>query len=91
LITLVENASKHGIEPKPGTGRVEVRAREQEGCLWVQVLDNSAGLRPGTGSGMGLANVREQLANLFGDKASFRLHSLADGSTSAEIVVPQAC
>lgn len=88
LITLVENAIKHGIEPKPGRGRVELRASLADGCLRVQVVDDGAGLQPGLGGGVGLANVREQLANRFGERASFRLRDLAGQGTCAEVVVP---
>ena len=89
LITLVENAIKHGIEPKPGTGLIEIRVRDQMEQLLVQVLDNGAGLKPGLGAGMGLANVREQLAHRFGTRANLRLHSLPDQRTCAEVSVPK--
>ncbi len=89
LITLVENAIKHGIEPKPGAGRIEVRASIEEDCLKVQVIDNGAGLQPGLGSGLGLANVREQLASRFGDRASFSLRPLEAGGAIAEVRIPR--
>jgi LytS/YehU family sensor histidine kinase len=54
----------------------------------VQVVDSGAGLKPGLGTGVGLANVREQLANRFGSRASLRLYQLADQRTCAEVVVP---
>ena len=88
LITLVENAIKHGIESKPGPGRVEILASLHEGKLLVQVIDDGAGLQPGLGSGMGLANVREQLASRFGARASFRLRPLSGQGVSAEISIP---
>ena len=88
LITLVENAIKHGIEPKPGAGRIDVRASSEAGCLKVQVIDDGAGLQPGLGSGMGLANVREQLTSRFGDRASFGLRPLEAGGAIAEVRIP---
>lgn len=89
LITLVENAIKHGIEPQPGPGRVEVRASLRGERLVLSVVDDGAGLQPGLGSGMGLANVREQLATRYGAAASFSLRNLAGGrGVVAEIVVP---
>ncbi len=90
LITLVENAIKHGIEPKPGAGRIDVRAWTEEGYLKVQVIDDGAGLQPGLGSGMGLANVREQLASRFGDRASLSLRPLEAGGAIAEVRIPMA-
>ncbi|NYZ62559.1 sensor histidine kinase [Luteimonas deserti] len=88
LITLVENAIKHGIEPRPGAGRVAIRAWQEGAQLCVAVADDGAGLQPGLGGGMGLANVREQLATRYGDRASLRLHSPSTGGTQAEIRSP---
>lgn len=88
LITLVENAIKHGIEPQPGPGRIEVRASTRGDRLVLSVVDDGIGLQPGLGTGVGLANVREQLANRHGDQASLALRSLAGRGTVAEIVVP---
>jgi len=88
LITLVENAIKHGIEPRPGPGRVEVRASTRGDRLVLSVVDDGAGLQPGLGAGVGLANVREQLANRYADQATLTLRSLAGRGAVAEIVVP---
>ncbi|MCW4453369.1 histidine kinase [Flavobacterium sp. MXW15] len=88
LITLVENAIKHGIEPRPGAGRVDIVATVQDGRLRVRVADDGAGLKPGLGSGMGLANVREQLAQRFGDRAGLRLQPREGHGVVAEIEVP---
>lgn len=88
LITLVENAIKHGIEPQPGAGRVEVRASTRGDRLVLSVVDDGAGLQPGLGSGVGLANVREQLATRYGDRATLGLRNLAGRGAVAEIAVP---
>ena len=88
LITLVENAIKHGIEPQPGPGRIEVRASLRGERLVVSVVDDGAGLQPGLGSGMGLANVRDQLATRFGDRATLSLRGLAGRGAVAEIQLP---
>ena len=91
LITLVENAIKHGIEPQPGPGRVEVRASLRGERLVLSVVDDGAGLKPGLGSGVGLSNVREQLATRFGGEATFSLRGLAGGRGAvAEITLPLA-
>ena len=75
LITLVENAIKHGIEPHAPGGRVEVTARATEDRVEIDVADTGAGLdesaEPGTG--IGLANVRERLSLLYGERASLEL------------------
>ena len=88
LITLVENAIKHGIEPRPGAGRIAIRAWTADDALHVRVVDDGAGLSPGVGGGMGLANVREQLAVRFGPRASLRLSGAPGGGAQAEIRTP---
>ena len=89
LITLVENAIKHGIEPRPGPGRIEIDAVREGDALRVQVRDDGAGLQPGLSTGVGLANVREQLAARYGARAAFVLSPAAEGrGVCAEIRVP---
>jgi len=88
LITLVENAVKHGIEPRPGPGRIELRAARRDATLVVTVSDDGMGLAPGAGGGMGLANVRAQLDARFGTRASLRLRAREGGGTVAELVTP---
>jgi hypothetical protein len=89
LITLVENAIKHGIEPRPGPGRIEVEASRDGDVLRVQVRDDGAGLQPGLSTGVGLANVREHLAARYGARAGFALAPAAGGrGVCAEIRVP---
>lgn len=89
LITLVENAIKHGIEPRPGAGRVDVVATRDGDRLRVRVIDDGAGLQPGLSTGMGLANVREQLAARYGTQATFALATGEAGhGVCAEIQVP---
>jgi sensor histidine kinase YesM len=80
LISLVENALKHGIEPKVGPGCVTIYARARPGLLEVGVVDDGIGLRDGFGSGLGLRNVRELLLARYGARAKFTLSSaLVDG------------
>ena len=90
LITLVENAIKHGIEPKTGPGRIDVFAARSEDLLTVQVSDDGAGLQTGLGTGMGLANVRQQLLSRFGSAASFQLRPLEGRGAMAVVRVPLA-
>ncbi|UOV01044.1 sensor histidine kinase [Pseudoxanthomonas mexicana] len=89
LITLVENAIKHGIEPRPGPGRIDIDAVRDGDALRVEVRDDGAGLQPGLSTGVGLANVREQLAARYGARAAFVLSPAAEGrGVCAEIRVP---
>ena len=76
------------VEPKPGAGCIRVRAWTADGTLHVGVVDDGAGLQPGVGGGMGLANVRDQLAARFGNRASLRLTGVAGGGAEAEIRTP---
>ncbi|HLS05749.1 MAG TPA: histidine kinase [Wenzhouxiangella sp.] len=87
ILTLVENAIKHGIEPHAGDGHIELAARQADNVLTIEVRDNGAGLQPGTTSGVGLANVRAQLQTRFGERAGLELSS-ADGWTVAAMHIP---
>jgi sensor histidine kinase YesM len=77
LITLVENAIKHGIEPASGGGSIRVTAASAGGVdgprLILTVADTGAGLSAHPGQGIGLANIRERLALLYGGRAELAL------------------
>jgi two-component sensor histidine kinase len=92
LISLVENAVKHGAEPKPGATHIRLAARESfecdRRCLEVSVEDNGAGLRMGTGEGTGLANIRAQLMTRFGSEAQLELVQREGGGVRARLLVP---
>lgn len=86
LITLVENAIKHGIEPLPDGGFIMVRAGRGERAIHVEVLDTGAGLSAGaSGPGVGLANIRARLAALFGSGARLTLGANQPGGVIARI------
>ncbi|UGQ47563.1 sensor histidine kinase [Massilia endophytica] len=89
LMSLVENAVQHGVEPKPGAVRVQVSVRAEEKILCVLVSDDGAGLgRTTLGSGVGLRNVRERLAALYGERAGVELRTNSRGGTEAELRLP---
>ena len=88
LQTLVENAIKHGLEPKTAGGRVEIRAEVVDGQLAVHVLDTGLGFAPKGEGGVGLANVRERLAALYGERAELVISVPPAGGTCATIQVP---
>ncbi|HEY8027729.1 MAG TPA: histidine kinase [Burkholderiaceae bacterium] len=96
LISLVENAVKHGIELKPGPARIDVSARrieasEGEGAqIELTVVDDGMGFsNASAGSGIGLANIRERLAQLYGERASLSLKARVEGGVVAAITVPE--
>ncbi len=88
LISLVENAIKHGIEPKRGPGKVTIRAVRDEDMLTVRVIDDGIGLQPGIGGGLGLANVRAQLETRYGARGDFQLISEPARGVRAELRIP---
>jgi len=85
LQPLVENAIKHGLEPKVQGGRVEVSARRDDDLLVLSVRDTGIGLAAAAtaaagqdGSHFGLAQARERLATLFGGRATLSLAEASD-------------
>lgn len=88
LIGLVENAIKHGLEPKPGPGRVTVSAAREGAQLRIDVVDDGLGLRPGVGGGLGLSNLRAQLETRYGAGASFVLEGGPHGGARASLRIP---
>ena len=91
LITLVENAIKHGIELSANGGRVDVRAeRGIDNMLVLTVSDTGAGLDAGSepGQGIGLANIRERLELLFGEAAKLELEGNEPRGFVARIRLP---
>lgn len=88
--TLVENAIKHGLEPKPEGGRLQVRAEVQHGKLAVTVADTGVGFGKAAtaGTGVGLANIRERLQLLYGNKGSVAVRENDGGGTVVTITVP---
>jgi Histidine kinase/Histidine kinase-, DNA gyrase B-, and HSP90-like ATPase len=92
LQSLVENAIKHGLEPKAEGGSLTLSADIANGNLRVTVADTGLGFgaasRPGTG--VGLANVRERLAALYGGGARLIVETNMPSGTIATIEVPYA-
>ncbi len=89
VLTLVENAIKHGIEPSLRGGAILVSAIDEGGRALVRVRDTGVGMSATPGDGAGLDNVRRRLALAYGDAASLALHD-ADPGVAAELVVPLA-
>jgi sensor histidine kinase YesM len=81
LQPLVENAVRHGIEPKLGGGEIIIRASLINETLRVSVNDNGGGFINESGAGTGLNNVRARLSALFGNKGKLTLEN-HDGVTA---------
>ena len=88
LQTLVENAIKHGLEPKPEGGRLAIGAEVVDGQLAVHVIDTGVGFMPKAEGGVGLANVRERLKVLYDGRAELIITVPPAGGTCATIKVP---
>ena len=69
LQILIENAIKHGLEPKIEGGRIDIRASVAGSQLQVDVIDDGVGFSTHAGAGMGLANERERLQLLYDSHA----------------------
>ena len=89
LLTLVENAIKHGIEPALRGGDVCVSASLIGANVVIRVVDTGAGMSASPGAGVGLDNVRHRLQLAYGNAGSLTLsdNQHADG-VAAEIIIP---
>ncbi|HKX44980.1 MAG TPA: histidine kinase [Burkholderiaceae bacterium] len=88
LLTLIENAIKHGLAPVAGGGTLRVTARRDDTWLVLTVSDDGAGFRATSGRGLGLANLRARLQGLYGEGASLRLTSADGGGVAATMRLP---
>ncbi len=89
LISLVENAVKHGVDPCCDCGRILISAREAGGRLRVSVADTGEGIMVKKGGGVGLANIRERLRALYGGSARLELQENLPRGVVASIEVPE--
>jgi two-component system LytT family sensor kinase len=90
LQPIVENAILHGVAPKSGPGRVEIRGRVQDGSLHLEVTDDGPGVPDNRRviEGTGLTNTRERLAKIYGPDSRMTLRSRPTGGISVEIILP---
>jgi LytS/YehU family sensor histidine kinase len=88
LQPLVENAIRHGIEPAIGGGSIEVEARRTDDALELTVRDTGVGFNAEAPPGVGLANVRARLANLYGDRGKLEFYTNTPQGVIAQLIVP---
>jgi LytS/YehU family sensor histidine kinase len=88
--SLVENAIKHGLEPKAEGGEILIKAEIVHGKLNVVVADTGLGFGKAAtaGTGVGLANIRERLALLYGPRATLTVAENQPSGTKITIAVP---
>ena len=89
LLTLVENAVRHGIDPSEEGGRIDVEVRLQRDRCLLRVSDSGVGLKPtGEATGTGLTSLRERLRLMFGDDAALRISAREPRGVCAEVDLP---
>jgi len=89
LQTLVENAIKHGLEPKPGGGTVWILARAFDDHVTITVADDGLGFNSqSSGTGIGLKNLRERLRLTYAGAATFAIVSNFPSGVAATITLP---
>jgi LytS/YehU family sensor histidine kinase len=87
LQPLVENSVKHGLEPKLEGGRVNLIARSTGGALQLDVEDDGLGFSSDVGGGVGLTNLRDRIASLYGERGQLAVEALARG-TRVRMTIP---
>jgi two-component system LytT family sensor kinase len=93
---LAENAVRHGVERRAGSGRIEIVARVINGDVELRVSDDGAGIDPdrvpavlgGAGGGIGVSNVDARLRATFGERYALRIESEIGSGTTAIMTVP---
>jgi two-component sensor histidine kinase len=90
LLTLVENAVRHGIDPSEEGGRIDIHVERRDGRWVMRVRDTGAGLRQtsGNGLGTGLSTLRERLQLAFGGDAQLRVTEERPRGVCAEVNLP---
>lgn len=102
---LVENALKHGLAPKPGSGRLWISAKSMGNQICIKVEDDGVGLQPSglektngnydptsgrkETGGVGVANVAQRLATLYKDRARLRVEQRETGGTRVSLIIPR--
>lgn len=85
---LVENAIKHGLEPKMEGGVLRLQAERDGANIRIHVIDTGLGFSGATSSGVGLRNVRERIKALFGDAGRLSIEEISGGGTRVVITLP---
>jgi signal transduction histidine kinase len=90
LQSLIENSVRHGLEPKSEGGSIDLTAEVRDGKLCVTVADTGLGFSKNARAGVGLANIRERLQQLFGSNGSLTIEPNHPCGTRATITLPYA-
>ncbi|MBV8657982.1 MAG: histidine kinase [Burkholderiales bacterium] len=94
LQPIVENAISHGLEPKIEGGEIVLTAAVEANELRIVIRDTGAGFRPDAprkpGGGVGLANLRERIAALYGREGGLSLTDNSDGGVCVTLRIPMS-
>ncbi len=89
ILTLVENAVRHGIDPAEEGGRIDIVVRVSEGRCRIRVQDTGIGLHEGSdGAGTGLSSLRQRLQLYFGGDAQLDVHAVEPAGVLASLNFP---
>jgi sensor histidine kinase YesM len=89
LLTLVENAVRHGIDPSEEGGSIDIYVERRGGRCVIRVSDTGVGLRQSDqGLRTGLSTLRERLQLMFGGDAQLRITPQPHGGVCAELEMP---
>ncbi len=88
LQPVIENAIRHGLEPKVQGGEVVFSARREGDRVAIEIADSGVGFAPVTRGGVGLANLRDRLKLLYGDAASFDIGENAPSGSRITLRLP---
>ena len=91
LQPIVENAVRHGISRSSAAGRIQITAARMNGVLEVNVQDDGPGFPPANSaanSGIGLANIRARLRQLYGDQAKLTVENGPHGGACVTLTLP---
>jgi sensor histidine kinase YesM len=91
LQPLVENAVRHGIGRRSAAGRIAISAARTGDALEIRITDDGPGLPPGglsLGAGIGLANTRARLQQLYAERASLTIENAEQGGARVVLSLP---
>jgi sensor histidine kinase YesM len=89
LQPLVENAIKHGLEPKINGGTITTKVMKKDSLIKIEVIDTGIGLSSYQKTGVGIGNVKERLQLLYGEKGRLTLEENKPSGVRAIIEVPE--
>jgi len=88
LQPIVENAVRHAIASRSVPGTIVISARDHDGALWIDVVDDGVGFAADAVERVGLTNTRARLAHLYGNKQRIEISRAAAGGASVRLVLP---